>query len=187
MRCDLLWLLCWKITKRIHSSKPASLNCPVGYTLSSSVSDSQSVLFTHRSVLRQHFGMLKTQCYKALDHTKISLHIYIFVLSVINGMLNVGTRNAALTLRNWNVCMKFITLLINNVVYTSVLTLFPSDREPPPVMHCVSYFNFEDICEDLGKVQLPWCITENSATTIQLWELGWITFSCYTFSQFWQF
>ena len=38
--------------------------------------------------------------------------------------------------------------------------MFQSDREPPPVIHCVAYFNFED-CEDLGKAQLPWCITEN--------------------------
>ena len=30
MRCDLSQLLSWKITKRIHSSKPASLNRPVG-------------------------------------------------------------------------------------------------------------------------------------------------------------
>ena len=63
---------------------------------------------------------------------------------------------------------KIIILLINNVVDTSVWTMFQSDRELPPVTHCVAYFNFEDICEDLGKVQLPWCITENSATTIQL-------------------
>ena len=64
---------------------------------------------------------------------------------------------------------------------------FQSDREPPPVMHCVAYFNFEDTSEDLGKVQLPRCITENSATTIQHWELGRISFSSHTFSQFWQF
>ena len=30
MCCDLLRLLVWKITKRIHSSKPASLNRPIG-------------------------------------------------------------------------------------------------------------------------------------------------------------
>jgi len=30
VRCNLSWLLCWKITKCIHSSKPASLNCPIG-------------------------------------------------------------------------------------------------------------------------------------------------------------
>ena len=63
---------------------------------------------------------------------------------------------------------KIIILMINNVFYTSVLTMFQSDRELLPVIHCVAYFNFEDICKDLGKVQLPWCITENSATTIQL-------------------
>ena len=33
MRCDLSRLLCWKITKRIHSSKPALLNHPIGLTL----------------------------------------------------------------------------------------------------------------------------------------------------------
>ena len=47
-------------------------------------------------------------------------------------------------------------------------SVFQSDREPPPVMDCVAHFNFEDRCEDLGKVQLPWCITENSAATIRL-------------------
>ena len=31
MRCDLSWLLSRKITKRIHSSKPASLNRPIAY------------------------------------------------------------------------------------------------------------------------------------------------------------
>ena len=29
VRCDVLLLLAWKITKRIHSSKPASLNRPI--------------------------------------------------------------------------------------------------------------------------------------------------------------
>ena len=61
---------------------------------------------------------------------------------------------------------KIITLFVNNVVYTSVM--IQCDREPPPVIDSVAYFNFEDICKALGKVQLPWCITEDSATTIQL-------------------
>ena len=30
-RCDLSWLLAWKITKGIYSCKPASLNCPTGW------------------------------------------------------------------------------------------------------------------------------------------------------------
>ena len=37
----------------------------------------ESVLFTCRSVQHLHFGILKTQCFRALD---------IFVSSVINGM-----------------------------------------------------------------------------------------------------
>ena len=29
--------------------------------------------------------------------------------------------------------------------------MFQSDRKLPPVSQCVAYFNFEDICEDLGE------------------------------------
>ena len=29
--------------------------------------------------------------------------------------------------------------------------MFQSDRELPPCIHCVAYFKFEDICEDLGE------------------------------------
>ena len=46
--------------------------------------------------------------------------------------------------------------------------MFQSYREPPPEFDHVAYFSFEDIRKDLGKVQLPWCITENSAKTIKL-------------------
>ena len=89
----------------------------------------------------------------------------------------------------WLLCNK--TSIISQYFVTSKPccfafdSVFQSDREPPPVMHCVAYFNFENICKDLGKVQLPWCIKENSATTI--WELGRITVSSYTISQIWQF
>ena len=30
-------------------------------------------------------------------------------------------------------------------------SIFQSDRERPPVIHCVAYLNFKDICEDLGE------------------------------------
>ena len=69
------------------------------------------------------------------------------MISVFGWLSDKGQRN-------------FVTFRINSFVYTSVLILFQSDREPPPVMHCVAYFNFENIREGLEKVQLPWCITE---------------------------
>ena len=45
--------------------------------------------------------------------------------------------------------------------------MFQSYREPPPEFDRVAYFSFEDMWKDLGKVQLPWCITENSEKTIK--------------------
>ena len=62
---------------------------------------------------------------------------------------------------------KIIILLINNVVYTSVLcfSLTESFHQLFIVLHTSTLKKSAKI---LGKVQLPWCITENSATTIQL-------------------
>ena len=50
VRCDLLRLLCWKITKHIHSSKPASLNRPIAVT----VWKMSSAIFRN---LHESFGM----------------------------------------------------------------------------------------------------------------------------------
>ena len=52
VRCDLLWLLAWKITKRIHSSKPASVNRPIHWTPHYG---SVSTKTTFCSFLRQFF------------------------------------------------------------------------------------------------------------------------------------
>ena len=37
VHCDLSRLPCWKITKRIHSSKPASLNLQIGYIYTNTI------------------------------------------------------------------------------------------------------------------------------------------------------
>ena len=84
---------------------------------------------------------------------------------------------------------EFITLRINNVVHTSVLTLCFSLTENLHQLCIVLHTStLKTSAKILGKVQLPWCITtENSATTIRFQKLGRINFSSYTFSQFWQF
>ncbi|KAI0217625.1 hypothetical protein LSAT2_030629 [Lamellibrachia satsuma] len=52
----------------------------------------------------------------------------------------------------------------------------PSYREPPPEFDHVAYFNFEDIRKDLGKVRLPWCITETLQKLLNL-QLFWTVLS----------
>ena len=49
------------------------------YTLSSPLcqTHSESVLFTRRSVLHLRLGILKTQCCRALNHTKINSAYYL--------------------------------------------------------------------------------------------------------------
>ena len=80
---------------------------------------------------------------------------------------------------------KIMTLLINHVVYTSVLTLCFSLTESFHQLFIVLHASaLKTSAKILGKVQLPWCITENAMTTIRLQQLGWIKFSSYTFSQF---
>ena len=54
--------------------------------------------------------------------------------------------------------------------------MFQSYREPPPEFDHVAYFSFEDIRKDLGKVRLPWCITETLQKLLNL-QLFWTVLS----------
>ena len=103
--------------------------------------------------------------------------MYIIIIIIISAWLSVRQRPRENYYVTYKYCLHF-----------NSDSMFQSDRQPPPVIHCAAYFNFEDICEDHGKVQLPWCITENSATIIWLQEFGCITFSAATQSHnsFWQ-
>ena len=68
---------------------------------------------------------------------------------------------------------EFITLRINNVVHTSVLTLCFSLTENLHQLCIVLHTStLKTSAKILGKVQLPWCITENAMTTIRLQQLG---------------
>ena len=108
-------------------------------------------------------------------HLHLETEIIYVMISVFGWLPDKGQR-------------EFITLHINNVVYTSVLTLcFGLTENLHQLCIVLHTSTLKTSAKILGKVQLPWCITENSATTIRFQKLGRITFSSYTFSQFWQF
>ena len=179
MRCDLSQLLARKITKRIHSSKLASLNHPIRCTLSSHLcqTHSESVLFTWRSVQHLFFGILKTQYFRAFPHIFIisdqwnvkswykecctkayikKLKCLCVIISVFGWLSDKGQR-------------KFITLLINNVVYTSVLTLcFSLTENLHQLCIVLNTATLKTFAKILGKHSFHGASQRTSATTIQL-------------------